>query len=48
MININGINKDQAREELEDAIYRALEAGVTQQEVQEDVEYTLKNYEDES
>lgn len=39
-------NKEQARENLEDAIYRALEAGMTQREVQEEVEYTLNNFEE--
>jgi N-acetylglucosamine kinase-like BadF-type ATPase len=40
--------KETARERLEDAIYRALEAGLTEKEITEEVEYTLKNYEDES
>lgn len=39
-------NKEQARENLEDAIYRALEVGMTQREVQEEVEYALKSYEE--
>jgi hypothetical protein len=41
------ITKDLAREKLDDAIWEALEAGMTQKEITEEVEYTLKNYEDE-
>lgn len=40
-------SKEKAREFLEDAVYRALEADLTQEEIREEVEYTLKNYEDE-
>lgn len=40
------ISKEQTRENLEDAIYRALEAGMTPQEIQVEVEYALKSYEE--
>lgn len=40
------ITKEQARENLEDAICRALEAGMTEREVQEEVEFTLNNFEE--
>lgn len=40
--------KEITRGRLEDAIYRALEEGMTQKEIQEEVEYTLKNYKDDA
>jgi hypothetical protein len=38
--------KEITRGRLEDAIYRALEEGMTQKEIQEEVEYALRNYEE--
>jgi DNA-binding transcriptional regulator YhcF (GntR family) len=37
-----------ARDNISNAIETALEAGMTEKEITEEVEYTLKNYEDES
>lgn len=42
------LTKNEAQAKIEDAIWAALEAGLTQKEIQEEVEYTLKNYEDET
>jgi hypothetical protein len=42
------IDKEQARQYLDDAVHRALEAGMTLQEVEDEVEYILNNYQDES
>lgn len=38
--------KDRLREQLEDAVVRALEAGMPKADVEEEVRYTLENYEE--
>lgn len=42
------MTKEQSRENLEDVVYQALEAGMIKKEVQEEVEYTLRNSEEDS
>jgi hypothetical protein len=40
-------DKERARLDLEDAVYRALEAGMTAEEVVEEVRYALENADEE-
>jgi Xaa-Pro aminopeptidase len=40
------MNKERAREQLEDAVHQAIEAGMTEREITEEVEYALHNHED--
>ena len=37
--------KEQARERLEDTVHRAIEAGMTDREITEEVEYALRDHE---
>lgn len=38
--------KERARTAIEDAVYRALEAGMTEQQIRDEVEYTLEAADD--
>ena len=39
-------DRDHAREVIENAVFRALEAGMTKKEIREEFEYALENAED--
>jgi hypothetical protein len=39
-------NRDRARRDLEDAVVRALEAGLTADEIGDEVEYAIETYEE--
>jgi N-acetylglucosamine kinase-like BadF-type ATPase len=39
-------DKERARMEIEDAVYRALEAGMTAQEIKAEVDYALESADD--
>lgn len=40
------LTKNEAQEKIEDAIWAAREAGMTEKEIQEEVEFALNDYEE--